>query len=301
MEPVKGALINGTPFFPLAGISTTAATPSTSQFENLKENIKLDIPRLNKLPEFQKVKGFDVPIAVVGGGPDLKNQLDELRQFRTIIAAGSVHDFLIKNNIIPTYAVICDPDPVGLNYFTMPHTEVKYLISSGCDPLMFKHFENYQRVLWHCHSDDWNDGRVLEFDPAYDGIGGGCTVGLRCCSIAVLLGYGNVHLFGFDSCLANEPNGYAYPLSTEQEKEQGKIYKVAMGAYGDDAPRDMVYECLGYHLAQAEHFKQFWGAYYAFFTPTFHGRGLLPDYINMIQDKIRKGEIPQIEAERKVA
>lgn len=293
---------NGAPFFPLAGISTNAATPSTKQFENLKENIKLGLPRLKNQPEFHKVKGFDVPIALVGGGPDLVNQLEELKKFRTIICAGSPHDFLIKNNIVPTYAVMCDPDSVGLNYFKIPHTETKYLLSSGCDPLIFKHFENYQRVLWHCHSDDYltEEFNMREVDPEYDAIGGGCTVGLRSMSIALCLGYSNVHFFGYDSCLGSDKSGYAYDLSTQKEKDDlGQIYAVKKGFLDENKPGEDTYYCLGYHIAQTEQFKDFWSTHHEYMVPTFHGKGLLPDMINMIQKRDR--EMKEAEEKRKAA
>jgi hypothetical protein len=284
---------NNGPFYPLAGITTTAAIPSTRQFENLKQNIKLGLPKLKNLPEFHKVKGFEIPIALVGGGPDIVNQLDELRKFRTIVACGSVHDFLIKNNIVPTYAVMCDPDPVGLNYFKTPHTEVKYLLSSGCDPLIIEHFSSYQRILWHCHSDDYLDEKlnfnIKEVDSDYDAIGGGCTVGLRSVSIALCMGYSNIHFFGYDSCLGSDKSGYAYDLSTQKEKEDmGKIYAVKKGFVDKGSDGDTYY-CLGYHIAQLEHFKGFWAAHHEYFVPTFHGKGLMPDFINMIQ-KVRRDQ-----------
>lgn len=289
MEVVEPQPNNKVPFYPLAGISTTAATPSEVQFENLKENIKLGLPRLQNLPEFFKVKGFDVPIAIVGGGPDLANQLDELRKFRTIISCGSAHDFLVKNGIIPTYAAICDPDPVGLNYFTIPHTETKYLISSGCNPLIFKHFDNFQRVIWHCHSDDFK-GKTEELEPDYMGVGGGCTIGLRAISIAMMLGYSNLHMFGFDSCLhGHSQEGYSYKLSTQTEEEnKGTVFAIKMSLKEEWGPREQVYFCLGYHIAQAEHFKGFWANHRDYFTPTFHGKGMLPDFINMIQAEERE-------------
>lgn len=302
MDSANPETQNNVPFYPLAGISTTAATPSTQQFENLKQNIKLGLPRLKNQPEFHKVKGFEIPIALVGGGPDLINQLEELKKFRTIVACGSSHDFLIKNNIIPTYAVMCDPDPVGLNYFQFPHTETKYLLSSGCDPLIFKHFENFQRILWHCHSDDYlTEGfNIKEIDPEYDAIGGGCTVGLRSLSIAMCLGYSNINFFGFDSCLGSDGSGYSYNLSTEKEKEdQGKIYLIKKGFITESKPEDGVYYCLGYHLAQAEQFKDFWAAHHEYFVPTFHGKGLLPDMINMVQK--REKEMAEAATQRKAA
>ena len=65
-------------------------------------------------------------------------------------------------------------------------------------------------------------------------MGGGCTIGLRSISIAILLGYTNIHFFGFDSCLDTDGTGHAYSLSTEDEVlgligENGKIHKVRLG------------------------------------------------------------------------
>src|SRR5262245_44877313 len=114
-------------YSPLGGVGTTAATPSSEALNNIFENIKIKRTKFHDLPEFKKLKN-DLPIALVGGGPSLKNNLEELRKFKTVIACGSVHDFLLLNDITPTYSTICDPDPVSINYLKLKHPEVKYLI-----------------------------------------------------------------------------------------------------------------------------------------------------------------------------
>lgn len=280
----------------LAGVSTVAATPSTIAFENIKINIVKKYTRLNQLPEFRKLKN-ELPIALVGGGPSLSKTIDKVREYKTIFACGSVHDYLRKEGIVPTYAGICDPDPVSINYFKNPHPETKYLIASACDPKIFEHLDKYPIVMWHCHSDDYND-KLAEIEKDYEGVGGGCTIGLRSVCIAIMCGYRNIDFFGFDSCLSDEQT-YAYELSTQQEKDdQGKIYKLKIGMDWN-GPSEKTYNCLGYHLAQAEHFRKFLVDYGNVINPTFYGEGLLPDLVRMIQrESARMGLEAKLQQDR---
>lgn len=269
-------------FKKLGGVGTIAATPSSISFENIKFNLKTEYTRLHQLPEFKKIKE-NLPIALVGGGPSVRHQVEEIKKFRTIIACGSSHDWLLTQGIIPTYSTICDPDPISINYLRLKHLEVKYLIASACDPKIFEYLKDCPIVLWHCHSDDYV-GKIEELDPGYQAIGGGCTIGLRSVSIAVTLGYKNIHFFGFDSCLSDKES-YAYNLSTQEEKDsQGEAYQLKLGMDWD-GPGDKIYSCLGYHLAQAEHFRRFLIDYPNLIDPTFHGEGLLPDMVRLLKDE----------------
>lgn len=279
---------NTLPFFPLAHINTTAATPSNEAFENVKKNLIKNYPRMQALSEFTKVKGMGVPIALAGGGPSIKKELDNLRKFKTIIACGSSHDYLIKNDIIPTYCAVCDPDPIIINYLQLKHPEVKYLIASACHENIFKYLEGMQIILWHCHSPEIGN-KIFELEKEkntnYEAIGGGCTVGLRSLSIAIMFGYGNIHLFGFDSCMS-ENEHHAYEFFDPEKEQMGELYKIRIGM--DKARDDKTYLCAGYQLAQVAHFKDFYIAYREVFKPTFHGTGLLPDFMQMINDETEK-------------
>ena len=77
-------------------------------------------------------------IALVGGGPSLLETLPELTKYYKIIACGSVHDYLLDNNIIPDYCLICDPDPLMSKYLTKWHEDCIYLIASQCDKSVFE-------------------------------------------------------------------------------------------------------------------------------------------------------------------
>lgn len=277
-----GKIPDNSEFIQLKGVTTVTATPSDVTLDNIKLNIKRPHLRLHKLPEYKLVKGHDTPICLVGGGPSVKSQINKIRKFKTIVACGSVNDWLMEQGIIPTYTAVCDPDPVCAKYLTKTHSETKYLIASGCDAAVFDALEGRQIVLWHCHSDEMHQ-QLVELEEDYQGIGGGCTVGLRALSIAVMMGYTNIHLFGYDSCFSKEDH-HAYNFATKEEQIGDTFYiKVGKVDEGKPAKGARAYLCAGYQVAQADHFKQFYMNYGKYFIPTFHGRGMLADYYKLIK------------------
>lgn len=275
----------------LKGISTNAATSTDVMFENTLYNMKLGLPMFEKQPEFNKVKGRDKKIALIGGGPSLKEPeiLEELKTFKTTIACGSVHDYLISKNIIPTYAANCDPSPICANYYTKPDTEVKYLIASNADKKVIQALKDKQIILWHCHSEDLQEKMIKlsqeTYKTDYQAVGGGCTVGLRSISLAMCMGYSNLHFFGFDSCMsADGTNHHAYDWANPEEESCliEKIHRIQIGP--EEGPEDnKYYHVAGYQLAQLENFKDFYTRHREYFTCTFHGEGALPDYYKLIK------------------
>ena len=263
-------------FYPLSGVSTVTAVDPEDIFKYVVENAKRDTPRLSKLETFRKVKGHDKSIALVGGGPSLKDHIKNIKGHDVIIAAGSSYDYMMREGVIPDYCMVCDPDTLVMNYMSILNKDVKYLIASGCHPDVFDYLKDYQVYMWHCHSDNMSE-RLLGIEKNYEGVGGGCTVGLRAISVAILFGYTNIHFYGYDSCLGVDDAHHAYEFSTAKEVEDlGQIYKLKVGILETGPEEDAkVFSCAGYHLAQAEHFKQFYTNYGACFTPTFHGDGLL--------------------------
>lgn len=263
-------------FHPIDGIETATAVAFDDILGNIKSNIKTYghlMPRLHKLPEFHKVKGKDKPIAIIGGGPTIKNYLDDIRQYRTVMAAGSSHDYLRENNINITYAVMCDPDSLVIKYLQKRDTETKYLIASGCDAAVFEHLKDYQRIMWHCHSDAYVPD---EIEPGYLGVGGGCTVGLRSLNIAILLGYRNIHIYGMDSCMGESSHAY-------ETEDVGKLYNIAAGPNKNTLPiKPKVWKVAGYQLAQAYQFMDFYSKWHMYFTPTIFGDSLLADVMKNI-------------------
>lgn len=272
----------------LDGVNTHTAVAMDDIFENYKGNIGRNLPRMVQMPEFFKVKGKEKKVAIVGGGPSLKDNLDELRTFRVIIAAGSANDYLMEHGIIPTYTVLCDPDPIMARYIERQDTEVKYLVASTCHNTVYETLAGKQIIMWHCDSDELRE-KFKELEPAYVGVGGGSTVGLRSISMALLLGYNNLHLFGFDSCYGKDGEHHAYGFKDEEYEKLGlgETYRITpknIEAGPPDA-NDPVYICAGYHLAQIHQFKDYYSKYRDVFNVTVHGDGLLAATVKLMNEE----------------
>jgi hypothetical protein len=213
--------------------------------------------------------------------------------FTTIIACGSSHDWLQqKSPRIPTYATFCDPDPVMANYIRNPNHKTKYLVSSHCNSAVFDALEGYDVTMWHCWPVGNGDQEAKEFlqehTPGWVGIGGGCTVGLRSLTIALMMGYSNIHFFGFDSCMGITDNDHhAYSFTDDTKEFIGDIYNIKIGM-GPSYPKPREYRVAGYQLAQADHYKQMLQAFGHLFTSTFHGSGLIADLQDLINIEVNR-------------
>jgi hypothetical protein len=275
-------------FSKLDGIEVATATPSSDFINNVKANVKRKLPSVKELSGFAQVKGHHLPIALVGGGPSVKKELEKIKDFASnfpIIACGSSHDYLVSNGIIPDYCTLCDPDPITAAYIKKHNNKTKYLTALSCDALVYEVLKDRQVYTWNCRSDEAAE-HIKDDIQGHVDILGGCTVGLRSISIAMCFGYTNIHFWGFDSCMGEDDLHHAYEFETDKE-EIGVTYPVRFGEISNDKPDSdgKYYICSGYQLAQAVHFQQFLQTYGAAFTPTFHGEGMLADYVAYLRIK----------------
>lgn len=282
-------------FNKLDGIEVSTATPSTTFIENIKRHTKMGFKSLSEHEWFAKIKGNNIPIALVGGGPSVKAEIEKLKEFQAagfpIVACGSSHDYLVSQGVIPDFCTLCDPDPITGAYVTKHNDKTTYLIALSCDPSVFELLKDRKFYVWNCRSDEAAEA-VKEDIVGHVDILGGCTVGLRSISIVMCLGFNNIHFWGFDSCMGSGDAHHAYEFATDQE-EVGVVYPVRFGDHQENSPdKDgKYYMCSGYQLAQAIHFQQFLVAYGAAFTPTFHGEGMLSDFVAYLRRKAAEQNI----------
>lgn len=249
----------------LDGVNANLAIPVETVVANIRRNSALGLPEVHELPEWREA----VPLAIIGGGPSLNGELDILRRFKYIMACGSVHDHLICAGIIPKWCVIVDGDPVMARYLTHPAKGCTYLVASQCHQAVFEALKGYHVVLWH--AGDGEPSREIWGDEPKTLIGGGCTVGLRAMMIALTFGYGNLHLFGFDTCVPDEETHHAYEFATDWE-EIGDLTRVRLGSADGEE-----FLMAPYHLAQLFDFKTMLKAQAKRMRVTVHGGGALAE------------------------
>jgi hypothetical protein len=272
----------------LGGVTTTAAMPADESMANVRANVGRGHSWFHDqclVKDIDRVSNRR--IALVGGGPSLKNTVGELLDFTEVMVCGSAHDWMMEHSPrIPEFCAVCDPDPVMANYLRHPNKDTTYLIASQCNPAVFEALKGYNIIQWHC----WPIGTASEEDkdflnectPGWMAIGGGCTIGLRAISMVVMMGFDDLHFFGFDSCMTMENDHHAYPFTDPTKEFLGDVYDVRIGMGQLNGPEGKMYRVAGYQLAQAEHYKQTLMAFGGAFRPTFHGPGLLTDMQRMI-------------------
>ena len=144
----------------------------------------------------------DGTMIVVGSGPSVADYANEIREHRKagrpIMAIKGAHEWLLEQGITPDLAVSMDSQARSLRFFKSKRKEVCYLLSTKVHPVVFDHLSDCQIVRWNAWMGDESDKLAPEGACL---VGGGSTSGLRGITLAWLLGFRRVILYGFDSCL----------------------------------------------------------------------------------------------------
>jgi hypothetical protein len=227
----------------------------------LLKNIEAAMSR--GLPEFKPGPPSDMPIAIVGGGPSLKETYTKLLGWPGfIVSTNNTHDFLIERGIIPHVHVMMDASPLCAGFVSKPHKDVKYLIASSCSPKVFKALKRADVTLWHQLIDIGEPDHCLR-------IGGASTVGLRSIYLMHTAGFNQFHMFGMDSCITDSHHAYDQKFNDEDLKRQ---VMVTVGENNFMAAPWMIH--------QAQEFKGILTQHSDKFTLYVHGEGLLAAIIN---------------------
>ena len=142
-------------------------------------------------------------VAVVGSGPSLKTNWQELQDFDgDIVACNAACQFLLEKGIVPTYMMCFDADPLVLEFFT-PHPDITYLLGSRVPPKVFDILDGCRVVVWHA-AGDTNIQNILEKNKVMEPmvIGGSAAV-TRAMVLVLPIGYSEIHVYGGDSSFAN--------------------------------------------------------------------------------------------------
>lgn len=265
---MKPAVVHNEDLVPIGGVVSDMATPEHIVLENIERNHLRGLPEIHTLAEWRE----HMPLAIVGGGPSLKETIDELRKFDKVVACGSVHDHLVLNGVTPRWTVLCDPDPIVANYLKYPQYGCTYLVASQCHDNVFDALRGLDVVLWHCGGNlevpSWQNRQMVA-------IGGGSTVLTRTIVIAMLFGYSNLHFFGCDNCIEADGTHHAYASESigapvPVRLENGREFVMAQ-----------------YMLAQLFDFKKLLWQYANRLQVTVHGDGALAELMRLGEAKAR--------------
>ncbi len=263
----------------LEGCTVTTAKSLDEIKANILANINKPFGQAHLLPEWRD----NIPIAIVGGGPSLKDTIHLLADYKYVMVCGSAHDYVIEHSKCHiNYVVVCDPDELVINYLQLkPSINTKYLIASQCDPKVFEHLKHERVHIWH--SGGGTDLSI--FGEGNLALGGGCTVGTRAMCMALAFGFSKLHLFGFDTCLTDKYAHHAYEFTDPEKETLGNIHEIAL-----DGPNGKKFKVAGYMLGQLFDFQQLLKMYAHRMEVKIFGEGLLQYLMNLTEKKLLEAQ-----------
>lgn len=242
--------------------------------DRLKQNIldarKYCIAPISELPDWREGR----TVAIVGGGPSLSKNLEQLRKEKFIIACGSVHDYLIDNDINPNYCLICDPDPIMANYLReIGSLDTCYLIASQCNEAVFKILEYRRCFMWDCLGPTEFNQEMFDKERV-NAIPGGCTVGTRAMLCAIGMGFKKLRLYGMDSCLDGDKH-HSYEFNDPELEQLGEITEIKIDH------SDKTFQVAGYMMAQIFDFQEILKTYGETLQIEIIGDGVLAEIMRI--------------------
>ncbi len=222
--------------------------------EVFAENIASALGR--GLPCVDYGKPLPYRVAVVAGGPSVRDQLDELKQFDGfLVAINGTHDWLIENGIIPDAAIAVDPQASLAELFKNPQKDTTYLVASNCAPEVFDALAESQVILWHVATNEEYNGSLA--------VCAGPSAVSSAPYLLYMIGYREIHLYGVDSSLSSAES-HVYRGGIVGERVQVRVGTdvfISTGAFalqaahlwnlGQAMPDDLRLGIHGFGLAKA--------------------------------------------------
>lgn len=188
--------------------------PNTPE-EAMADNVRVNIAR--RLPEVRLTAAHDGHAVLVGGGPSVVGDIEEIRQRKeqgqTVFGLNGAARWLHENGITPDFGVILDPRPENERF--LGGFGCRWLLASQCHPALVAACPN--PTLWHFGLLGDAVSRVLP--PGAQMVGGGITVGLTAMGLAYVMGYRQMHLYGYDS---SEAEGEIHAYDQAETAAEGR-------------------------------------------------------------------------------
>jgi hypothetical protein len=234
----------------------------------------LNIPTLKAVPRPRDGKAL-----IVGGGPTLADQLDQIRSLaedpkNAIFAVNWTHTWLIQRQIIPTCCVLFEIDVEPDNVLKASHEEVLYLICSHCHQKTFDELKHRKRMLWHSVP-----GSKPEYDAAKELfpdvtiLPASIWTFIKSISVALAFGFRSFDLFGCDGSF---PDGSS-STHVDGYETSNNVDTDGFCVYAEDGGAGIVkrYNTVGYLTHQVEEFKKFCETNHHLYSMRVHGNSLM--------------------------
>lgn len=248
--------------------------------EELLDNIRIN--SLRKLHWLWNHEAKDVPALIVGSGPSLADDVQEIKARKAagavIIGLNGAVAYLAERGIEVDWQLMLDVRPSNVK-FMVPFLAKRLLIASQCNPVLFDAVGPERTVLFHAHLPKIES--ALPPKTKYVSFAGGFTSGLTAlCVVSCGMGFRELHLYGYDS---SDRDDKSHPFEqVENSAEQARLEVVCAGR---------TFRCSFAMYKQAESFRMWADAVEAEGVKiVMHGDGLLP---TLVREQER---LPEVDA-----
>jgi len=186
---------------------------------------------------------------ILAGGPSMKGQAEEIRKLvaegAAIFSVNGAYHWAHENGIQVGSQIVLDAREFNARFTRPIHPGTKsFLIASQCNPATLEGLPKESTFLWHSGLSDENEALAREkLGGFFFPVPGGSTVVLRAIPLLRLIGFRQVHVFGWDSCVfGDEHHAYSQP-----ENDSQVTAPVTCGG--------KVFWCVPWHISQASEFR----------------------------------------------
>lgn len=268
-----------TPLHPLS-LLPGCNTPAEITRDQLKVNIERDIPWLDKEPLKDK------PLVIVGGGPSLQYRWPEITSHGgDIMALNNAYGFLLDHGIAPDYFMLLDARKQNVDFLDAISPHTRHLIAAQCHPAVFDELHGYKTTLYLTILPETLELTDHINKPKVRIAGNVGTVGMKALSMAYVLGYRELHLYGYDSSYEGESH-HAFPQALNDDVKTLDIYLEGKKYTTTPTMAHQASEFCGWAAGMVKHYG---------FDITLHCSGLLPD---LVAYSNKLGETPLEDRER---
>jgi len=194
----------------------SASTAPQEPIENVRHALSLDLPWLDT----PHATDYTRQVCIVGGGPSAGDVVEELKKRKqegqTIWALNGALQKLAAHGIAADAQIMYAANAARSAYVPF-ETQAALLYASQCHPSVFERAAPMANrvIIWHPLIDgirNLTGARKAVF------VSGGGTTGMRAVNLAQLLGFGQIHLYGFDSSLPGDSNVAPNPAANEDDQ-----------------------------------------------------------------------------------
>lgn len=219
-----------TPTRALPPVRTRCKFSEKEMLVNLDDNLKRNLPTIYELKD--KYSG---PAIVIGGGPSVDEQIDKIKELKAkgypLFAIERMYPWCMEHEIEPDFVVALDASDGVEDGFTNINPKTKHLVVATINPKVFDVVQGHEVYIFSGVAGSFPEAQRLWAEHGHSRvmiINTGSTVVLGSIFLALVFGFRNIHLFGFDCMVKDNDHTYASGIAgksverTYFEAEVGK-------------------------------------------------------------------------------